>query len=846
MRKLFILVGLLFVFVAFTNAQKTTKRDVNLTPAVTESLLSLKAANTPATNGTLPLKRCGTAESYAYLMAHDPQYKAAREQFEQNAEAWMKNNPNYDPKTVTTIPVVVHIIYKAAAENISDARVLEQINATNVDYAGGNTHSMYSFAANLKANANIQFCLATTDPTGAATTGITRTLTTKSSFNITGSAANSTGYPERSAATGGCTAWDVTKYFNVWVCNAGSQLCGISLFPTSPISSYYGTTIHYQFFGKTGATAPYNLGGTFTHESGHCLNLGHIWGDDSGGCTQTSFQVGSDACADTPNQADCFYGSHEGGNLSQTGGSSSATIQTDGCTTTSPGVMYQNFMDYTDDIDYACFTPNQVTRMQATLAGADLSLTTSTACGTAAAPVAAFTASATAVTVGTTVTFTDQSTNTPTSWLWTLAPTTGFTYAVGTSASQNPHITFNTVGTYSVTLKATNATGNNSITKTSYISVTAVTAAPVAAFTASATAVNTGATVTLTDQSTNTPTSWLWTLAPTTGFTYAVGTSASQNPQITFNTAGSYSVTLKATNGVGNNSLTKTNYIVVSTGTTTCDTLYPPTSLLACGDSLTYYGMGTSGYVTGNDTYGDLEDAQRYINTNSGTISKVIVGEKAIKAATGTASTYVKLYSVNATTKAPSTLLGTSNAVAMSAISTSGAFVSYTFATPIAITGSFYASLVLPTVSGDTLVVYSTKTTCNSGDSLAWQKWSDGTWYAFVNPANFTSKPNFDLAIYPVICTTVTGTQEFAINNAQFNMYPNPANDKFTVDFAGTERTDVSINVYNLVGELVRSVTPSSATDKVVIDMSDLKAGVYLVRVKTPEFNSIKKLSLIK
>jgi len=451
----------------------------------------------------------------------------------------------------------------------------------------------------------------------------------------------------------------------------------------------------------------------------------------------------------------------------------------------------------------------------------------------------------TSVTVGTTVTFTDQSTNTPTSWLWTLAPTTGFTYANSTtSASQNPQITFTTAGTYSVTLKATNSAGNNSITKTSYITVNAVSSAPTVAFTASATDIGAGTTVTFTDQSTNTPTSWLWTLAPTTGFAYANSTtSASQNPQITFNTVGTYSVTLKATNTIGNNSLTKTSYITVSNLVTTCDTLYPPTALLACGDTLIYYSLGTNGYFTGNDSYGDLENAQRFTNTSSGTISNVIVAEKAIKNAHSSA-TYVKIYSVNATTKAPSTLLGTSNAVAMSAISTSGAYVSYSFAAPVSVTGDFYASVVLPTTSGDTLVVYGTKTTCNSGDSLAWQKWSDGTWYSFINPSNWGD--NMDLAVYPAVCTTVTGTQEIANSAAQFNMYPNPANDQFTVDFAGVERNNVQINVYNLVGELVKSINPSSSTDKVLVDMSELKAGVYLVRVKTPEINAIKKISLIK
>ena len=81
-------------------------------------------------------------------------------------------------------------------------------------------------------------------------------------------------------------------------------------------------------------------------------------------------------------------------------------------------------------------------------------------------PVAEFTASQTTICAGGTVTFTDQSAFAPTSWAWTF---TGGTPA--TSTAQNPTITYSTAGTYNVTLTATNANGNNSITKSAYIVV---------------------------------------------------------------------------------------------------------------------------------------------------------------------------------------------------------------------------------------------------------------------------------------------------------------------------------------------------------------------------------------
>jgi PKD repeat protein len=91
---------------------------------------------------------------------------------------------------------------------------------------------------------------------------------------------------------------------------------------------------------------------------------------------------------------------------------------------------------------------------------------------TPVAPVANFVANQTNVTPATTVSFTDQSTGIPTSWAWSISPATGWAYAGGTTASsQNPQVTFNTVGQYSVTLTATNAQGSDAEVKTNYIIV---------------------------------------------------------------------------------------------------------------------------------------------------------------------------------------------------------------------------------------------------------------------------------------------------------------------------------------------------------------------------------------
>jgi vibriolysin len=170
---------------------------------------------------------------------------------------------------------------------------------------------------------------------------------------------------------------------------------------------------------------------------------------------------------------------------------------------------------------------------------------------TGGVPVAAFVGTPTSGGSPLAVNFTDQSTNTPTSWSWTFGDT-------GTSTVKNPSHTYTSPGTYTVSLTATNSYGSDTETKTNYITVTAP-QLPVASFTASTTNPSVGGSVTFTDTSINTPTSWSWTFE---GGTPA--TSTAQNPTITYNTVGTYDVTLVATNAQGSDTEAKVDYITVS------------------------------------------------------------------------------------------------------------------------------------------------------------------------------------------------------------------------------------------------------------------------------------------
>ena len=174
-------------------------------------------------------------------------------------------------------------------------------------------------------------------------------------------------------------------------------------------------------------------------------------------------------------------------------------------------------------------------------------------------PIADFSADDTTPDIGQTITFSDLSTNIPTSWAWTIEGTenTDYQFVDATSAtSQNPKAQFLAAGTYDVSLTATNSAGSDVEAKTDYITVTGASSPPVAAFSGTPRFGTGYVTVQFTDLSTNNPTSWTWDFGD--GLT-----SSEQNPSHLFLGAGYYTVTLTASNSAGSDSETKVNYIYV-------------------------------------------------------------------------------------------------------------------------------------------------------------------------------------------------------------------------------------------------------------------------------------------
>jgi Pregnancy-associated plasma protein-A len=295
-----------------------------------------------STAGTPSRRSCATVQNHFRLLDRYPQFRfnqAALEGFTRAARDSGGRSLRAGP---VTIPVVVHVVFRTAEENISDAQIQSQIDVLNQDFIATNT-DMSKVPEPFKAlvgNPQIRFELAKEDPSGNSTNGITRTRTDQRSFGVDDGV--------KSSATGGVDPWDTKRYLNIWVCTLGDSLLGYAQFPGGPPETD-GVVILNAAFGTQGtAAAPFDKGRTATHEIGHYLNLSHIWGESRiPNCTDSDF------VDDTPNQ----FGPNTG----------MPSFPYRSCSNSLNGDMFMNYMDYVDDEAMFMFSQGQAVRMRATL-----------------------------------------------------------------------------------------------------------------------------------------------------------------------------------------------------------------------------------------------------------------------------------------------------------------------------------------------------------------------------------------------------------------------------------------------------------------------------------------------
>lgn len=183
-----------------------------------------KAAWTTAGTTAPSRRQCGTMQVHYRLLETDPNFRQRQVELEQLTALRMVTGEARLAGGPTTIPVVVHVVYHAPSENISVAQIKSEITALNRDFRAKNPDKSKVPAVwgGLVTDAGIQFVLASKDPAGHPTSGITRTKTTRTSFDTDDSV--------KSTATGGIDPWPTDKYLNIWVCTSGEDCSGMRSF----------------------------------------------------------------------------------------------------------------------------------------------------------------------------------------------------------------------------------------------------------------------------------------------------------------------------------------------------------------------------------------------------------------------------------------------------------------------------------------------------------------------------------------------------------------------------------------------------------------------------------------
>lgn len=321
-----------------------TSTHVRMGAAITAAVLWL--ASTPLVaalgyQGTHPSESCGTAPAPSNAgPAMTSWIEASRHLGAGPADCSFdasRPDPIYAPTSRYVIPVVVHVIMDSTCTDgaVSDATVMSQIDILNEDFL-----ALAGSPGAAGSNSEIEFVLATTDPDGLPSSGITRDC-------------NTTWYND-----GGdywqTLAWDPLRYLNIYT-NTAANARGYVPFLPAAANAMIGdpsdrVVVNWLVFGRDSPFPPHDQGRTATHEIGHFLGLFHPYFNGCGVSTPPQCYTTGDRLCDTP--ADEF--SHD---KCPVGATSCGGV----------AVPIENYMELTDDLCMSGFTAEQVQRMRCTL-----------------------------------------------------------------------------------------------------------------------------------------------------------------------------------------------------------------------------------------------------------------------------------------------------------------------------------------------------------------------------------------------------------------------------------------------------------------------------------------------
>ena len=338
-------------------------------------------------------------------------------------------------------------------------------------------------------------------------------------------------------------------------------------------------------------------------------------------------------------------------------------------------------------------------------------------------------------------------------------------------------------------------------------------------------------TVQFKDASAGDPTSWQWNFGDGS-------TDSIKNPLHTFHTSGSYTVKLTVSDGSEVSGITREGFITaVDQGN--CDTTEYPLP----GD-YTYYIIFSngSGYVSGNNSYGDLAKASYFDEGNEGYLFGGIF-DFAIADMSMLSNSEIKFHAwaADGPQGSPGTVLATES-LFMAEINQNVNWERSTlvfFDEPLALDGPFFLGLELPQNSGDTLVLF-TNEDGQGNPANGWEQHNTNQWYPYANSQNSWGL-NIDHAIFPIVCTS-TGISNPLLTD-KLLVYPNPATETIYVSVSDAGLKDVSVSVTDLMGRQV--VPPKTYTsENLNIGVASLAEGMYLLRIFSGEGVYVKKIQI--
>ncbi len=608
------------------------------------------------------------------------------------------------------LPMAVH--YQGLGNNIDQACLIDlaerQIQILNDDYSGSNSDitkwtngASGSFPGVSNGETCVQFCLATQGH--------------PANYNLT------EGQPAVTFdATTGDSAPGFSGYINIFVRTVGGGILGYS--PLGGQGNGDGVVIDRNNFSKApgcsssgvNPISPFNLGRTLTHELGHYLGLSHVWGNQ-GGCNDDDF------VNDTPNSLQPYYG------CNIVGASSCSTID-----------MHMNYMDYSDDECMYMFTAGQANRMESYVnqfLGHVEDNYEAKCVFVPQAPVAAISIPADAGCAPFSVNFSDNSGGIPTSWQWS--------FPGGTPSSSTeqypPTVVYETPGTYTATLAATNDLGTDQVT----MSVEAI--------------------------------------------------DCSTSPCITLNHM----------NG----------------GT--------PTLI----DAVDSQGQPQGGYISGHNGFGDVAKAEYF--DDFGSFTQINGVEFDFGFATGTGDVDFFVWTSN--NGQPGAKIGNASIPVSTIISDVNANVN-TFVDfgviNVNITGPFYVGFELST-DGSNEIAVNTNSNGETSPTNSWEQWGDNSWHSFNDGTNNTWQADIALAIYPDVCTSGVVSVDEIEGITGINAFPNPAKDELTIEVNAEKPTSFNLDVYDVIGRNVMILGEKNIDVRFTetFDISKLETGTYFIRM---------------